>query len=198
MSALTDIGNLLTQTFFFLAIAAVLLRLLLQMAKADFYNPLSQGLVKVTKPLLQPLRRMIPGLFGIDMAAVVLALLLQIIAIILLVAINTNGFLNPLLLLAWALLATISIIVKIYFVAIIASIVVSWVAPGSYNPLVLLLHQLTEPVMTPFRKLLPNMGGLDLSPILVFLLINVIQIILGHLGATVGLHGQNLRLVIGM
>lgn len=187
MGALVDIGNLLIQTFFNLFILAVLLRLLLQIARADFYNPISQFLVKVTSPALKPLRRIIPGIGGIDFSSVVLVLLLQIVATVLLVLLRGYGIPNPLSMFVWAVLGTIGMVVNIYFVAILVSIVLSWVAPGSYNPIVLLLHQLTEPVMSPFRKLLPSMGGLDLSPIFVFLALNVIQIILGHLANAVGL-----------
>ena len=195
MGALLDIGNLLVHTLFNLFLIAVLLRLLLQFARADFYNPVSQFLVKVTKPFLQPLRRIIPGLLGIDMAAVVLAILAQMLAITLLLFMNGFGFANPLALILWSVIGCVGVIVNIYFFSILASIILSWVAPGSYNPFVLLLHQLTEPVMAPFRKLLPSMGGLDLSPILVFLLINVVQILLKHTAFAVGLHPS---LVIGI
>ncbi|MBL4828157.1 MAG: YggT family protein, partial [Spongiibacteraceae bacterium] len=156
--------------------------------------PVSQFLVKFTNPTLKPMRRVIPGMFGIDMSSIVLALLLQIAATSLLLLINGLGFVNPILLLVWAILGCLAMLANIYFFAILVSIILSWVAPGSYNPLVLLLHQLTEPVLTPFRKLLPSMGGLDLSPIFVFIVINVMQIILKHLGAGVGLHPS---LVIG-
>ena len=74
-------------------------------------------------------------------------------------------------------------------------IILSWVAPGSGHPAVYLLYQITEPVMAPFRKLLPAMGGMDFSPILVFILINVIQIALRHMATSVGLHPA---LVIGI
>lgn len=195
MGALTEIANLLVQTFFNLFLVAVLLRLLLQMAKADFFNPVSQFLVKVTKPFLQPLRRFIPGFLGIDMAAVVLALLAQLLAIVLLLMLYGVAIPNPLQLILWAALGCLGVVVNIYFFGILAMIILSWVAPGSYNPFALLLHQLTEPVMAPFRKLLPSMGGLDLSPILVFLCINVIQIVLKHLAAATGLHPA---LVIGL
>ena len=194
MGALTEIGNLLIQTIFYIYLLAVLLRLLLQLTRADFYNPVSQFLVKFTNPTLKPMRRVIPGMFGIDMSSIVLALLLQIAATSLLLLINGLGFVNPILLLVWAILGCLAMLANIYFFAILVSIILSWVAPGSYNPLVLLLHQLTEPVLTPFRKLLPSMGGLDLSPIFVFIVINVMQIILKHLGAGVGLHPS---LVIG-
>ncbi len=187
MGALVDIANLLIQTFFNFFMLAVLLRLLLQLARADFYNPISQFLVKVTTPALAPLRRLIPGVAGIDMASVVLVLILQVAATILLILLRGYGIPNPLSLLIWGALGTIGMVINIYFVAILVSIILSWVAPGSYNPVVLLLHQLTEPVMAPFRKLLPSMGGLDLSPIFVFLAINVLQIIINHLATATGL-----------
>lgn len=195
MGALTDIGNLLIQTFFYLFLLAILLRLLLQITRADFYNPISQFLVKVTDPLLRPLRRVIPGIMGIDLASVILAVVVQMIAISLLLVVNTGGLAHPLFILIWAALGCVGMIVNIYFFTILISIILSWVAPGSYNPAVLLIHQLTEPVLAPFRNLLPAMGGLDISPIFVFLVINVIKILLNHMAAAVGLHPM---LVIGL
>ncbi|MEE8058809.1 MAG: YggT family protein [Pseudomonadales bacterium] len=187
MGAMQDIGNLLIQSLFQLYLLALLLRLILQLSRADFYNPISQFLVKVTSPLLKPLRRVIPGIGGIDMASVLLILLIQMVATSLLVLIQGYSIPNPLFLLIWATLGSISLVINIYFVAILVSIILSWVAPGSYNPIVILLHQITEPVLRPFRKLIPSMGGLDLSPIFVFLGINVLQILLGHLAASVSL-----------
>ncbi|MFT5577489.1 MAG: YggT family protein [Paraglaciecola psychrophila] len=195
MGALVDIGNLIIQTFFNMFILAVLLRLLLQLARADFFNPISQFLVKVTSPALAPLRRIVPSIAGIDMASIVLVVGLQILGTVLLVLLRGYDIPNPLSMLIWALLGTAGMVINIYFVAILFSIVVSWVSPGSYNPAVILLHQLTEPVMAPFRKLLPSLGGLDLSPIFVFLTINVLQILLGHLASASGLPAAY---VIGM
>jgi YggT family protein len=191
----SEIGNLLIQTVCNLYLLAVLLRFLLQLARADFYNPVSQFVVRVTNPAVKPLRRVIPGFRGIDFASLVLALLVQAVALALIFLVFGAGIPNPLLLLVWAAIGVVAMIVNIYFIAILASIVLSWVASGSYNPAVILIHQLTEPVMAPFRKLLPPLGGLDLSPILVFLLINVVQIVLRHLAASVGLSA---RLVLGL
>jgi YggT family protein len=187
MQALQDIATLLIQTLFNLYILALLLRLLLQLAKADFYNPVSQFLVTVTQPVLAPVRRVIPSLGGIDTATIVVILLLQMIATALLVILQGYALPNPISLLIWGALGTLGMLISIYFVAILATIILSWVAPGSYNPTVLLLHQLTEPVMAPFRKIIPPLGGLDFSPLFVFLAINVLQIILGHLAAATGL-----------
>ena len=99
------------------------------------------------------------------------------------------------LLLLWSVLGVIGLLVNIYFFALLAMIILSWVAPGSRHPAIYLLHQITEPVMAPVRKLLPPMGGLDFSPILVFILINIIQIVLRNLASGIGLHPA---LVIGL
>ena len=184
MQALQQIGDLLIQTFFNLYLLALLLRLMLQLARADFYNPISQFLVKVTQPVLAPLRRVLPSIGSVDTATVVVVLLLQMLATALLVLIKGYAIPNLLALLIWAVIGTLGMVVNIYFVAIIVSIILSWVAPGNYNPAILLLQQLTEPVMKPFRKLLPPMGGLDLSPLIVILVIQVLLIILRSVAAS--------------
>lgn len=191
----SEIGNLVIQTVFNLFLLAVLLRLLLQQARADFYNPISQFLVKVTNPLLKPLRRLIPGALGIDMAAVVLALLVQMVALTLIFLVYGAGFPPPGRLFIWSVIAVVAMIVNIYFIAVLVGIVLSWVAPQSHNAIVMLIHQLTEPVMAPFRRLLPPIGGLDLSPILLFLVINVVQVVLRHMAQNTGLPPQ---LVLGL
>ncbi len=195
MSAFNEILVYLIQTLLSLYLVAMLLRFLLQLVRADFYNPICQFLVKVTNPLVIPLRKVIPGLAGLDLASLLLALLLQLAGIVLLLLINGLGLPNVALLLVWSLLGVVGLLVNIYFFALLAMIILSWVAPGSNNPAIYLLHQITEPVMAPFRKLLPAMGGMDFSPILVFILINVIQIALRHMATGVGLHPA---LVIGI
>jgi YggT family protein len=195
MTALNEILGYLIQTLLSLYLLAMLLRFLLQLARADFYNPVCQFLVKVTNPLVIPLRRVIPGFAGLDMASLLLALLLQLAGIVALLLINGLGLPNILLLLAWSALGVVGLLVNIYFFALLAMIILSWIAPQSRNPAVFLLFQITEPVMAPFRKALPAMGGMDFSPILVFILINVIQIALRHLAAGIGLHPA---LVIGL
>lgn len=195
MGALSEISGYLIQTFLSLYLVAMLLRFLLQVVRADFYNPISQFLVKVTNPLVIPVRKVIPGFGGLDVGTLLLALLLQAGGIVAILMLNGLGFPNPLLLLAWSALGIIGLLVNIYFFALLAMIILSWIAPGSSNPAVYLLHQITEPVMAPVRKILPAMGGLDFSPIVVFILINVIQIALRHMAAGVGLHPA---LVIGL
>ncbi len=174
-------------SMFYLTI--VLLRFLLQLARADFYNPICQFAVKITNPLLRPLRKIIPGWGGIDGAALVLALLIQALTLFLILIAMNNGIpsINPLTLLAWSILAVLNLIVKIYFWSVIAVVIVSWVAPGSHHPAIQLVSQLTEPVMRPVRKIVPSIGGLDLSPIIVFLILNVLTVMIQHMAMSIGL-----------
>jgi len=195
MGAMNEIFGYLAQTVLSLYLLAMLLRFLLQLVRADFYNPICQFLVKITNPVVVPARRVVPGIGGIDMASLLLALLLQLAGIVALLLINGLGLPNILLLLVWSALGVVGLLVNIYFFALLAMIILSWIAPGSNQPAVYLLHQITEPVMAPFRKVLPAMGGMDFSPILLFIVINIIQIALRHMAAGVGLHPA---LVIGL
>jgi YggT family protein len=195
MTAINEIFVYLIQTALSLYLLAMLLRFLLQLVRADFYNPISQFLVKITNPLVVPVRRVLPGLGGIDLASLVLSLLLQLACITAMLLLYGLGLPNFLLLLAWSALGVASLLVNVYFFALLAMIILSWVAPGSHHPAIYLLYQITEPVMAPFRKVLPPMGGMDFSPILVFILINVVQIVLRNMAQGIGLHPA---LVIGL
>lgn len=195
MGALSEISGYLIQTFISMFMVAMLLRFLLQLVRADFYNPISQFLVKVTNPLVIPLRKLLPVFGGIDLATLALALLLQVAAIVSLLLLNSLGLPNLGLIVIWAVLGILGMLVNIYFFALLAMIILSWIAPGSNHPGIHLLHQITEPVMAPVRKIIPPMGGLDLSPIFVFILINVILIALGHMARGTGLSPA---LVIGL
>ncbi|MDK8465560.1 YggT family protein [Marinobacter sp. SS13-12] len=178
---------LLIASTFYLTI--VLLRFLLQLARADFYNPITQFAVKATNPLLRPLRRFIPGWGGIDGASLVLAVIIQAITFFLILfAINGSiPAINPLTLLSWSILNVLDLIVKIYFWSVIAVVVVSWIAPQSNHPAIQLVAQITEPVMRPVRSVMPSLGGLDLSPIIVFLILNVISVVIDHMKIAAGM-----------
>jgi YggT family protein len=195
MGAMVDIAAYLVNTVMSLYLIVVLMRLLLQVARADFYNPICQFVVKVTDPLVRPLRRIIPGLAGIDLATLVLALIIQFITINLLYVLLGGAVPNPISALIWSLIGIAATIVKIYFFGILASIIFSWIAPGSQHPALALLHQINEPVMAPVRKILPPMGGLDLSPILVFIALNIFTIMLSHAASASGMP-RNLLLAI--
>ncbi|WP_237060224.1 YggT family protein [Microbulbifer sediminum] len=169
----SNIGVFLVATLGILYLFAVLLRFLLQLARADFYNPISQGVVKITNPLLLPLRKVVPGMFGVDMASLVLALLVGTAMIIVCGLMIGAGLVNPLSALLWSLLGCISTTIAIVFVGMLISIVFSWIAPQSNHPALLLLHQLLEPFMGPIRKVIPPLGMIDISPIFLFILLTV-------------------------
>ncbi|MFN2287390.1 MAG: YggT family protein [Chromatocurvus sp.] len=188
MSALNEIVGYLIQTALSLYLLVMLLRFLLHASQADFYNPVSQFVVKVTNPALAPLRRLLPPVGRFDLAALVESVLLQALGIVLLLLLNGVELPNITLILAWSVVGVVALLVNIYFFALLAMIILSWVARGSRHPAILLIYQITEPVMAPVRRLLPPMGGIDFSPILVFILINVVQIALRHIGAGIGLH----------
>jgi YggT family protein len=167
----------LVQTLFGLYILAVLLRFLLQLFRADFYNPISQFLVKATNPPLKILRRIIPGLGGIDLASIVLAWLLKAIELGLVITISGSSF-NLIAPLLWAIPELVELFINIFLFAILIQVILSWVNPGSYNPAIGLLNSLTAPVLRPAQKLLPPMGGLDLSPMLVMIGLVLLKMLL--------------------
>ncbi|WOX07182.1 YggT family protein [Microbulbifer pacificus] len=173
VSTFSNIGVFILATLGILFLFAVILRFMLQLARADFYNPISQGIVKVTNPLLRPLRKIVPGFFGIDMASVVLALLVGWVMIMGAGILAGAGLLNPLSALLWSLIGCLMTLIAILFVGMLISIVVSWVAPHSSNPALMLLRQLLEPVYAPVRKIIPPLGVIDISPIFVFILLTV-------------------------
>jgi len=174
MLGINDAAIFIIQTLGSLYLLIVLMRFILQLVRANFYNPLCQFVVKATQPLLKPLRRVIPSLFGLDMSSLVLALLLQILLFAVILMLNGYPALT-LLLLPWALIGVFSLFLKILFWSMIISVILSWVAPGSRSPGAELVAQITEPVLAPFRRLIPNLGGLDISPIFAFIAIQLLQ-----------------------
>ena len=189
MSGFAEALIYIVQTLGSLYLLIVLLRFILQLVRADFYNPLSQFTVKATQPLLKPLRRFIPSIAGLDTASLVLAVLVQLLLMV--VTLSLMGF-NPVSvipqLLVWSLIGVTSLFFKVFFFALIVSVILSWVAPGSHNPGAQLVNQLCEPLLAPFRKLLPNLGGLDLSPIFAFIALNLVdRFVIGNLAAMTGM-----------
>ncbi len=194
MTPLTQAGMLVINTLFGLYLLVVILRFLLQLVRADFYNPISQFIVKATNPPLIPLRKMIPGWGGIDIASLVLALLVQAIAIVLILLLN--GIQPPLQVALWAAIGVLSLILKVYFWGLLITVIASWIAPNSYNPALILINQILEPAMKPIRKMMPDMGGLDISPIIMFLGIQVLEILVVQGLAQAS--GMPARLVLGV
>ncbi|WP_397450452.1 YggT family protein [Pseudomonas sp. NA-150] len=196
MNALTGATIFVVQTLISLYLAIVLLRFVLQLVKANFYNPLSQFAVRATQPLLKPIRRIVPSVMGLDTSSLLLAIIIQalLMAFVLMLTYGTIGDLPHLII--WALIGVTSLLLKIFWVAMIVMVIVSWVAPGSHNPAAELANQIAEPVLAPFRRLIPNLGGLDISPIFAFIAIQVLQsYVMPPLAAYVGMPQELWRLI---
>jgi len=164
-SYFSGLGVFLIDTFVSLYLFALMLRFLLQWVEADFYNPISQFLVKLTHPPLRYLRRFIPSVRRIDSASLVLMLAVQILSDYLVFTLQQISA-SPASLLLVALGQLLELLYNILFYSILISVVLSWVAPRGYNPAMKLLYDLTDPLLAFFRRYLPPMGGIDISPLL--------------------------------
>jgi len=179
----------LITTLFSLYILVVMLRFLFQLTRADFYNPISQFVVKATNPPLRVLRRIIPGVGGIDFASIVLMLVLQFVSLAVVVLLRgaSPGSLGILSLLLWSVEELVKLAFNVFIFSILIQAVLSWVNPGTYNPVNNLLYSLNEPLLRPVRRLIPPMGGLDLSPLAVIIGLQVLKMLvippLMHLAA---------------
>lgn len=165
-SYFSNAGLFLINVLFDLYIIAVVLRILLQLVRADFYNPVCQFVVRITNPLVLPLRRVIPSLGRFDLAAGVLVFLLKLLQLML------AGFLldatAPLPAIAvFAVASVIQTLVNVFTVTILGQVILSWIDPYGQNPFSSLLHRLNAPLLSPVRRRLPTIGGLDLSPLVV-------------------------------
>lgn len=167
----------LLDTLFSLYIFCLLLRFLFQWCGADYQNPLSQFLIRMTHPPLSLLRRFIPAMGRVDSSALVLILLLQMLEGFLIFLIQ-GGMPSFSVLSIWSITQLIELTLNIYFYAIIIRALLSWVGPSVYNPAISLLFSLTEPVMATSRRLLPITGGIDLSPIVVIMAIQLIRMLI--------------------
>lgn len=171
--------NFLITTIFDLFAFVVMLRFLMQLTRADYYNPLSQFVVKVTDPLLKPLRKLIPGLGGLDVAALVLCFITLFIKYVLVKAINygsaaAGGWAGTFLL---AFVGVIDLVFMVFIYTILAMVILSWVAPGGH-PISGLLRSITAPVLNPIQRHMPPIGGFDLSPLVALILLQLGRIVL--------------------
>jgi len=161
-----------------LYIAAVLLRLLLQWVRADFYNPVCQFLAKVTNPAVVPLRRVIPSIRRLDTASVLLIVGLEIFSVWIASRISSSP-LNFEQIVVFSLQKLASTLLMTYFFLIIASVVLSWAGARMRHPVIPLVYQLTEPVLLPFRKIIPAIAGIDLSPLFALIAIRFLLLLIG-------------------
>ncbi|MBZ5488815.1 YggT family protein [Halomonas aquamarina] len=183
-------GLSLIHTLVNIYLLLLMLRFLLQASRADYYNPLSQSLVKITQPVVGPFQSFLGPVAGrFDLATLAAGFALKVISLVAVFMLFFSGMgvpVVPILIAGVAALA--SAILKIYFFALIVMIILSWVAPNASHPGALLVMQLVEPIMAPVRKVIPPLGMIDLSPIVVFIAINLIDgFVVGSLIRATGL-----------
>jgi YggT family protein len=174
MSALIFIVD----TLLSLALFVVLARLLLQWARADFRNPIAQAIVRLTNPLILPLRRVLPPVGKVDTASVVAVVLVAIIKVGILLALHGYGSPGVQLWVQSVAVELVQALLHTYFYAILLYALLSMIAPGGYSPLQSVLASVCEPVLRPFRRLIPPIAGIDLSPLWAVIAIQAILLLL--------------------
>jgi YggT family protein len=174
---MTDPIIFLIDTLFSLYILAVLLRFLLQWCGADFYNPISQFLVKITHPPLRIMRRFVPSIGKIDTSSLILVLTLQMLSdfsILMLKGVSINiGALTIL-----SITQLISLLINVLVFAVFARAILSWMNPGTFSAVTSILTTLTEPLLDICRKVIPDLGGIDLSPLAALLLLQLAKMVI--------------------
>ncbi|HIP76427.1 MAG TPA: YggT family protein [Psychromonas hadalis] len=171
--------SFLINTVFDIYISIILLRIWLQMSRADFYNPFSQFIVKATHPIVGPLRRLIPSIGSFDLATAVFAFAVACLKVVAL-SLAIGAPLDPLIISISGAVITLTAVFKVVFWVLILRAILSWVSKGQ-NPIEAVMIQLTEPLLAPIRRIIPPMGGLDLSVIVVILLLQFLEIFVNDL-----------------
>ncbi|KAF3981394.1 MAG: YggT family protein [Methylococcales symbiont of Hymedesmia sp. n. MRB-2018] len=171
-SYMTNPAIFLIDTLFSLYILTIVLRFLLQWSHADFYNPISQFLVKVTHPPLKLLRRFVPSVGKIDTSSIVLALLLQMLADFSILVLK-GVMVSPAALIILSFSQLISLLINVFVFAVFGRAILSWFDPCNYNPASSILHSLTEPLLNICRKIIPDLGSIDLSPLAALMLLQL-------------------------
>lgn len=169
MTYLLQAGITLVQFVIGIYLMLVLLRFLFQLVRADFYNPISQAIFTATNPPLRFLRKFVPGFAGIDWPSIILLFSIQALEIILIALLLTGQMPSPAALFVLCLAHLLQLTAYIYMFFITIIVVISWVNPGAYNPLTVIIYQITDPVMREVRRRIPATGGLDWSPMVVLL-----------------------------
>ena len=167
----------IVKTLAHLYLLLLLLRFWLPVLRADFRNPIAQGILRLTSPLVVPVRRFVPAIGRLDTATVLVAVFVEFLVVMLLITIR--GISAPVLPVAITAVFELAILsLNLFFFVILIRIVLSWVAPHNHNPITVLLHTLSEPLLRPSRRVIPPLGGLDISPILTLVALQAIVIVL--------------------
>ncbi len=191
MGPVQNASAFLVHSIFDIYIFILLLRFVLQYLRVDYYNPFTQFIVKATSPVVVPLRRIVPGFWGIDFATLLVIIALTSLKVSLVMFISLHKFPNPAGILIWSLGEIVNLTINLFFYSILLSVILSWVAPLSQSPVAPILYRLTEPLMRPMRRMIPPIGGFDITPIPVMIVLQLLKILVGdpltHTGFQFGL-----------
>ncbi|MEO0345653.1 MAG: YggT family protein [Pseudomonadota bacterium] len=177
-----EISEFLLRTLTQLILFVILLRFFLQMARVNFRNPLAQAIVRLTSPLVVPVRRVVPPIGKIDTATLVVAYVVQVALLAALILLRGGSPGSSLFI--YAAIELVRMSLMLYTYAIIIWVVLGWISPGSYNPVSALIDEWLRPFMAPFRRLIPPIAGLDLSPLFAMIALGVGQIVVNNVGKT--------------
>lgn len=170
--ALVFVVNAVAQLYLFV----LLLRILLPWLGADYRNPITQAILKITSPVVVPLRRIIPPVGRVDTATLLVAFIIQYLLILLILLIfGRTADIGTIAL--TAVVDLVLLLLRLFVFAIIIRVILSWISPGGYNPALAIIHALTDRVLLPFRRIIPPLGGLDLSPLVAIILITAVTIV---------------------
>ncbi len=178
MGSPTAAFSFLVETLIGLVLTVLLLRILLEAVRADWYNPVCQALIKITDPLVKPVSKLTPRAGKVNLAAIIVLYVLQVVGLLILYLLA--GQTPDLLVLALlAVMRLVRLLLVVYMVLIIATVIVSWIGQNVRHPIIPLLFQLTDPVLAPIRRVMPDLGGFDLSPLVAIIAIQFLIILLG-------------------
>ncbi|MFO1504093.1 MAG: YggT family protein [Steroidobacteraceae bacterium] len=156
----------------------LLLRLLMQLSRADFRNPIGRAIVQITDPLIRPLRRVFPPMGKADTASFIAVILVAVAKVWILQLLFGMGLPSAFFMLRWAVIDLARLVLKTYLFSIILNAILSFVAPGNYSPAQSILASICEPLLKPFRRIIPPVAGLDLSPLWVAIIIQALLLVI--------------------
>jgi YggT family protein len=176
MDALIFIVRTLLQV---LLVTVFLLRVLLPLVRADSRNQLSQAVIRLTNPLVLPLRRILPPIGKIDTSSIVALLIVQFATTAVLWLLSAYPSVFTLgQFIHVSLLSLLLTILQFYTFAILLYVLLSWIAPGTYSPGAMLLASLCEPILRPIRRVIPPIAGIDLSALFVIVGLQALYILI--------------------
>lgn len=161
-----------------LYIITFVLRIIMQWVRSDFRNPLTQFILRITNPLVIPLRRFVPPIGGLDTATLIVVVVLELIVTIVVTNLTCSGEPNVLQVISMTVLRVVYLTLRVYLFIILIYVIMSWISPGTYNPAARLMESIAQPVLRPLRRLLPPIGGLDLSALFALIGIQALTMLL--------------------